>query len=434
MDFNHDETEFSYENYEKQIKEFTHIYEDDERLIAIRKKKEAEIKKQKELKKAGKNETNDDILSSSQQISEKMKKIPKPTISIAPDGYIPNSIIMRVIHEWRNKHPEFIVENFNIMSLNSEYDLIREFDKKINDINNIKNENELIKEIIEKYHKLQNQKKLEEMEKVKQNNIKLHTEFSSFLIPQSSFQQNRFLNKYFNGVMPTFQDDEDEMKKKEEEEEEAKKKEEEEAKKKEEEAKKAKNNITNNLNIKNMTRNNTQMEINKNMTRTNTIMSSTDSNNKFLAIKYLNDDIDIKDQTKKNSAIGIIDENIENSSDEGEDYSSNEEDIDDDGEDGNMENDDNNTDDDDIKINYYENQNNNSNENENENSEQLNENKEKPYLYYNENDIPEEIQKLLESFWFPKVLVCKYIKFKFIYIYIFINILLYMIYNIIKDF
>jgi len=148
MDFNHDETEFSYENYEKQIKEFTHIYEDDERLIAIRKKKEAEIKKQKELKKAGKNETNDDILSSSQQISEKMKKIPKPTISIAPDGYIPNSIIMRVIHEWRNKHPEFIVENFNIMSLNSEYDLIREFDKKINDINNIKMKMNSLKKLL----------------------------------------------------------------------------------------------------------------------------------------------------------------------------------------------------------------------------------------------------------------------------------------------
>ncbi|OUM70464.1 hypothetical protein PIROE2DRAFT_1327, partial [Piromyces sp. E2] len=233
MDFNHDETEFSYENYEKQIKEFTHYVEDDSRILAIKKKKEEEIRKQNELKKKNKN-NNENIEIDSQEITKKKKKIPKPTIPIAPDGYIPNSIVMKVVYEWRDKHPEFIIGNFNKASVNSEFDLLREFDKIMYDISNIKNENELIKEIIDKYHNIQNQKKQEEIEKVKQNNIKLHTEFSSFLIPQSSFQNNRFLNKYFKGVMPSISQYDDEKKKKEEEE--AKKREEEkEAKRREEE-------------------------------------------------------------------------------------------------------------------------------------------------------------------------------------------------------
>lgn len=365
---------------------------------------------------------------------EIVKIIPKPTIPIAPDGYIPNSIIMRVIHEWRKKHPNFSFDYLNNKSYGSVYNLLKEFDKKINDINNIEIENELIREIVETFRESVNSKKQEEMEKKKQNNIKLHTEFSSFMMPQSSFQQNRFLNKYFNGTMPSIDKN---IKEKEEEEEERKKKEEEEkkAKKAAEEANKSK--LSSNLNKdstntitmpnKNLTR--TSTIIGNSVTRTNTSMggnTTNNSSNKFLAIKYLNDEIDIKEKT-----IEVINENLEDSSSENDDNSELEEDEDkgdkeeeedeeeedeeeeeengeEDGNDDEMDVDNENVDEEKNKEDHHKKE--NKDEGDKSNKDNVNNTNEeniseKRYLYYSEDDIPEEVKKLLESFWFPKYLV-----------------------------
>eukprot|EP00833_Pecoramyces_ruminatium_P004045 jgi/Orpsp1_1/1178077/evm.model.c7180000063945.1 len=444
MDFNHDETEFSYSNYEKQIKEFTHLIEDDLSRRATPKKHE----KNNYIENKNDKTNNDDINEiEPQKVIKVSKPIPKPTIPIAPDGYIPNSIILRVIHEWRNKHPEFIIDNFALNSINrSEFDLIRDFDKKINDINNIKNEKELVREIIEKFRERKNQKKLEEMEQMKRNNIKLQTELSSFL--QFSYQQNRFLVKYFNGIMPSMHYNEDKISEEEEEEEKRKKEQEEEEARRaaEEEAKKLKNlsqykkpgDNKGSLLLNALNKTHTGLGLStktitgsKNLAQ-NSIASKITDNNSIstvsLATRYLNDEIDIQDKTKRNSGIEIINENLEDNSDE-DDNSNNDDDDDDDDDDDNGESDDDGNnhknydededeDEDDNKLDIIdEDDENEDNGNKNESNQTINNmdnlikkykievEASKKYLYYSEDDIPEEIQKLLDTFWFPKQLI-----------------------------
>ncbi|KAG4108261.1 WD40 repeat-like protein [Neocallimastix lanati (nom. inval.)] len=397
LEFNSDETEFSYSNYEKQIKEFTHLLDDDtdQNKNDIKDNNKNENENENENKIDNKNENGDDaaIENNDKQNKKKVEKkitlILKPTIPIAPDGYIPNSIILKVIHEWRNNHPNFIVNDFGeFPSHGAEFDLIREFDRKINDINNIKNENELIREIIEKFRERKNIKKLEEMEQMKRNNIKLHTELSSFL--QFS-NNNRFLNKYFNGIMPSIYDNDEKEKEEEEEERKRKEQEEEEERKRKEQEEEARK----------------LSQLKKESTKTNTISSESSASNKVElndgnnnpSIKSLEDDIDIQDNTEMENVTNISEEKTE------EETYHNYEETEDESED-NIDSDGNNKY---ILDNINEDEEyENNNENDYENNGSLSDmdkteiEENKKYLYYSEDDIPEEIQRLLDTFWFSK--------------------------------
>jgi len=409
-------------NKENQIKKFTHDYEEEENKRMELKKKQKEEEEKNNLEEP--EEPAEEIeVNVKVDVEEKQKELPKPTIPIAPDGYIPNSIIMKVIHEWRKKHPNFTIDYLNNKEYGTIYNLLKVFDSKINNIDNIENENELIREFIEIFREMTNKKKQEEIEKKKQNNIKLHTEFSSFMQTQSSIQQNRFLNKYFNGIMPSIDSDEED---KEDKEEQKKKQDEKEAKKAEEKTNRSKplNSINGDKksDIQAVDRTNTSMT-SKNMTRTSTLIGSSiiDCSNKSLATKYLNDEIDLKDKT-----IEVINENLEDADSENSNLEDDDSKMNKENEDGddseNEENESNKVDsNDEEEDGESEEEGEEEEEEEEEEGSEKEEEKDdeknstdddskkeesgKQYLYYSEEDIPDEVKKLIETFWFPKYLV-----------------------------
>lgn len=148
------------------------------------------------------------------------KVIPKPVIPIAPDGYIPNSIILKVISKWKRNHPDFVLANLNqipIYTGSDENDFLRAYDEQINNFDDEGDKTKYLEDLKNKVSKLKDEKQKKELEEAKKRNQELQEAglFTSIYNVDKGprlLQNNKFLEKHFKGQMPEMKsitDDED---------------------------------------------------------------------------------------------------------------------------------------------------------------------------------------------------------------------------------